>query len=260
MPPGGQPPGAEGPGGGVRAVPGRKPGAGGIPDGAAGGGRNGGPHPVGQQRDPGAADGKRPGLRHHRDGVRGAAGSPEAAGIVHRGPVQPAPCGPGPAAGDAAAGGLAAGYPQPGGGAAAGVRPGETLCLSDGGGMQRRQHGAGGRRPGPAVHGAAAGAVSGRERDAGVRRAVGGGDGPGGLGAADCPGRLRPAADADHRQHLPAVGAGAVRGTAVSAPAGGGGDGGGAAGPAGGAAALPDPAPHGRRGDPVGHRPAVPHR
>ena len=105
-----------------------------------------------------------------------------------------------------------------------------------------------------------AGAVSGRERDAGVRRAVGGGDGPGGLGAADRPGRLRPAADADHRQHLPAVGAGAVRGTAVSAPAGGGGDGGGAAGPAGGAAALPDPAPHGRRGDPVGHRPAVPHR
>ena len=109
--------------------------------------------------------------------------------------------------------------------------PGETLCLSDGGGMQRRQHGAGGRRPGPAVHGAAAGAVSGRERDAGVRRAVGGGDGPGGLGAADRPGRLRPAADADHRQHLPAVGAGAVRGTAVSAPAGGGGDGGGAAVP-----------------------------
>ena len=68
-------------------VPGRKPGAGGIPDGAAllpaagrggaaGGGRNGGPHPGGQQRDPGAADGKRPGLRHHRDGVRGAAGPP----------------------------------------------------------------------------------------------------------------------------------------------------------------------------------------
>ena len=80
------------------------------------------------------------------------------------------------------------------------------------------------------------------------------------LGAADRPGRLRPAADADHRQHLPAVSAGAVRGTAVSAPAGGGGDGGGAAGPAGGAATLPDPAPHGRRGDPVGHRPAVPHR
>lgn len=83
-------------------------------------------------------------------------------------------------------------------------RPFAYLTAAECSGVSTVQEGG---RPGPAVHGAAAGAVSGRERDAGVRRAVGGGDGPGGLGAADCPGRLRPAADADHRQHLPAVGA-----------------------------------------------------
>ena len=91
---------------------------------------------------------------------------------------------------------------------AAGVRPGPALCVSDGGRLRRRQRGAGGRQSGPAVYGAAAGTVPGRERDAGVRGALCGGNGPGVLGAADGPRRLRPAAAAIHRQCLPPGGTG----------------------------------------------------
>lgn len=50
-----------------------------------------------------------------------------------------------------------AGDPHPGGSAAAGVRPGPALCVSDGGRLRRRQRGAGGRQSGPPVYGAAAG-------------------------------------------------------------------------------------------------------
>ena len=109
---------------------------------------------------------------------------------------------------DSPAGVLAAGDPHPGGSAAAGVRPGPALCVSDGGRLRRCQRGAGGRQSGPAVYGAAAGTVPGRERDAGVRGALCGGNSPGVLGAADGPRRLRPAAAAIHRQCLPSGGTG----------------------------------------------------
>lgn len=138
MPAGRQPSGGKGSGRGVRSVPRRQPGAGGLSDraallpaagrpGPAGGCGRGSPYSVGPQRGPGAPDGKRPRVRHHRHGMCGAVCQAQAADQLYRGPVQSAAGGPGAAAGDRPAGVLAAGDPHPGGSAAAGVRPGPAL-------------------------------------------------------------------------------------------------------------------------------------
>ena len=112
--------------------------------GPAGGCGRGSPYSVGPRRGPGAPDGKRPRVRHHRHGMCGAVCQAQAADQLYRGPVQSAAGGPGAAAGDRPAGVLAAGDPHPGGSAAAGVRPGRPfayLTAADCGGVSVVQEG-----------------------------------------------------------------------------------------------------------------------